>query len=79
MGARYHDFNVFTHDKRVEKLRYMHRNPVKAGLVEKPEDYRWSSYRAYALGELHPIRISTGHGLAAEGGRAFSAINRPLR
>src|ERR1700749_650060 len=23
---RYHDFNVFTHDKRTEKLRYMHRN-----------------------------------------------------
>ena len=25
--ARYYDFNVFTEDKRVEKLRYMHRNP----------------------------------------------------
>ncbi len=56
---RYHDFNVFSNDKRVEKLRYMHRNPVKAGLVEKPEDYPWSSYRAYALGEHHPVLINT--------------------
>ena len=58
---RYHDFNVFTHDKRVDKLRYMHRNPVKAGLVEKPEDYSWSSYRAYAFEEPHPIHISTDY------------------
>ena len=56
---RYHDFNVFTSNKRVEKLRYMHRNPVKAGVVEKPEDYPWSSYRAYAYRELHPVQITT--------------------
>ena len=56
---RYHDFNVFSNDKRVEKLRYMHRNPVKAGLVEKPEDYLWSSYRVYAVGGVHPVLIST--------------------
>ncbi len=36
--ARYHDFNVWSRRKRIEKLRYMHRNPVKRGLVEKPED-----------------------------------------
>ena len=36
--TRYYDFNVFTHDKRVEKLKYMHRNPVKRGLVTQPED-----------------------------------------
>jgi putative transposase len=35
--ARYYDFNVHNEEKRVEKLRYMHRNPVKSGLVEKPE------------------------------------------
>ena len=33
--ARYYDFNVYTKKKRVEKLRYMHRNPVKRGLVEE--------------------------------------------
>lgn len=29
-------------------LRYVVRNPVRAGIVERPEDYRWSSYRATA-------------------------------
>ena len=35
--ARFYDFNVWTTKKRVEKLRYMHRNPVKRGLAESPE------------------------------------------
>jgi len=34
----------------VEKLRYIHRNPVKAGLRERPEDWEWSSFRHYATG-----------------------------
>ena len=28
-------------------LRYIHMNPVKAGIVSVPEDYAWSSYREY--------------------------------
>ena len=39
--ARYYDFNVWSERKRVEKLRYMHRNPVTRGLVERPEGWRW--------------------------------------
>ena len=31
--------------------RYVERNPVRAGLVEVPWDYVWSSSRAYAIGE----------------------------
>ena len=31
-------------------LRYIELNPVRAGMVSDPGDYRWSSYRAYALG-----------------------------
>ncbi|MCJ7746641.1 MAG: transposase, partial [Desulfobacterales bacterium] len=27
--------------------RYVHLNPVRAGVVERPEQYRWSSYRGY--------------------------------
>ena len=56
--ARFYDFNVWTARKRVEKLRYMHRNPVKRGLVESPELWRWSSYRAYALGEAGAVRVN---------------------
>ncbi len=48
---RYYDFNVFTHNKRVEKLKYMHRNPVTRGLVANPEDWPWSTYRHYLLDE----------------------------
>jgi putative transposase len=32
-------------------LRYIHNNPVKAGLVDKAEDYAWSSYRDYQSGK----------------------------
>ena len=31
--TRYYDFNVFTAAKRVEKLKYIHRNPVHCGLA----------------------------------------------
>jgi hypothetical protein len=56
--ARYFDFNVRTTKKRVEKLRYLHRNPVKRGLVEAPEQWRWSSFRAYAYQETGAVRVN---------------------
>ena len=57
---RYYDFNVFTDAKRIEKLKYIHRNPVTRGLVQRAEDYPWSSFRAYALLEPNPITITRG-------------------
>jgi putative transposase len=48
--ARYYDFNVWSERKRMEKLKYMHLNPVKRGLVARPEDWPWSSFRHYATG-----------------------------
>ena len=70
---RYYDFNLHNEEKRIEKLRYMHRNqvnhpndedlspgtPVKRGLVEEPEDWPWSSFRHYALGQLGVIEIES--------------------
>jgi REP element-mobilizing transposase RayT len=35
----------------VQKMDYIHNNPVAAGLVEKPEDYLYSSARAYLTNE----------------------------
>jgi len=58
--ARFYDFNVWTTKKRVEKLRYVYRNPVKRGLVESPEQWRWSSYRFYLLDEAGPVRVNEG-------------------
>jgi len=60
--ARFYDFNVWTTKKRVEELRYMHRNPVKRGLVASPEQWRWSSYRHYLLGETGPVKVNVGWG-----------------
>jgi putative transposase len=57
--TRYYDFNVRTEKKRVEKLRYIHRNPVRRGLVEKPEDWPWSSFRHYATGIEGAVEIES--------------------
>lgn len=56
---RYYDFNVHNENKRIEKLRYMHRNPVKRGLVAKPEDWAWSSFRHYATGLEGVVEIES--------------------
>jgi len=34
----------------LEVSRYLHLNPVRAKMVERPEDYRWSTYRGYVRG-----------------------------
>jgi putative transposase len=57
--ARYYDFNVFTHRKLVEKLRYMHRNPVKRELVAKPEDWPWSSFNHFLTGVPGTVEIES--------------------
>ena len=56
--ARFYDFNVWTEHKRVEKLRYMHRNPVTRGLVEKPEQWAWSSFRDHLYGQTGKVRVN---------------------
>ena len=55
---RFYDFVVFTQKKRVEKLRYMHCNPVQRGLVLKPEERLWSCFRHYAYGECGPVMVN---------------------
>jgi REP element-mobilizing transposase RayT len=52
------NYQVWTHENHAiliysnlfikEKIEYIHNNPVKAGIVEKPEDYLYSSARNYA-------------------------------
>jgi len=53
----FYDFNVYSNEKRFEKLRYMHRNPVKRGLVSSPELWAWSSFRAYMYAEPSIVKI----------------------
>jgi putative transposase len=45
--SRFYDFNVWTLKKKIEKLGYMHMNPLKRGLVTNPKDWPWSSYGFY--------------------------------
>lgn len=55
---RFYDFNVWSERKRVEKLRYMHQNPIKRGLAQEPEQWTWSSYRSYAYGEAGAVKLN---------------------
>ncbi len=47
---RYHPQFIETDAQMLEASRYIHLNPVKANMVEKPEEYQWSSYSMY-IGE----------------------------
>ena len=55
---RFYDFVVWSHAKRLEKLRYIYRNPVKRGLVLEPEQWPWSSFRHYAHDEAGPVLVN---------------------
>ena len=46
---RGYDFNVCRHRTLLEKLDYCHRNPITRGLVDRPEQWHWSSYRYYEM------------------------------
>ena len=79
---RSYDFNVYSQRKVTEKLRYMHRNPVKRGLVSSPELWRWSSYRSFAFGEEGVVKLSwqTANESGAEGSATSIATHpRKLR
>jgi len=56
---RYYDHNVRSHESFTGKLRYIHNNPVKRGLVKAPEDWLWSSFRHYSLGEIGVVEIES--------------------
>jgi putative transposase len=56
---RYYDRNIRDHEEFVEKRQYIHRNPVTRGLVKRPEDWPWSSFRHYATGEVGVVEIES--------------------
>jgi len=47
----------------LELSSYLHLNPVRAGLIDDPVDYRWTSYGAYVRGEDDEL-VNTGFVLA---------------
>jgi len=56
---RYYDFNVWSYARQTEKLRYIHRNPVRRGLVKRPEEWAWSSFRHYLTGVEGVVEIES--------------------
>jgi putative transposase len=77
---RYYDFNIRNYPQFVEKLRYIHRNPVKAGLCERPEDWEWSSFRHYATGCEGRVEIEsewTARKRERAAGRLCPAVELP--
>ena len=48
---RFYPYGVYSEKKRLEKLSYMHNNPVKRGSVHSPEEWPWSSFRFYYLND----------------------------
>lgn len=56
---RYFDGNVRGEDARSDVVRYIHRNPVKRGLVVSPGDYPWSSFNHYATGVRGSVEIES--------------------
>jgi putative transposase len=57
----FYDFNVWSLKKRVEKLHYMHVNPLKRKLVEHPRDWPWSSFSFYSNLKNGLIRVDPVH------------------
>jgi putative transposase len=56
---RYYDRNLSGEQERSDVIRYIHRNPVKRGLVTAPELYRWSSFNHYASGQQGTVEIES--------------------
>ena len=70
-GARQHKYSLWDHHPNLklittenglmEKANYIHQNPVRAGLVERAEDYRWSSIRCWLRKPLEDEPLASGY------------------
>jgi putative transposase len=77
---RYYDFNVRNHAQFVEKLHYIHCNPVKQELCERPEDWPWSSFLHHATGCEGRIEIEsewTARKRERAAGRLYASVELP--
>ncbi len=55
--SKYYSFEIYSESKLEEKLNYMHVNPVRAGLVQRGVEWRWSSARYYLDGRSVGVPI----------------------
>lgn len=79
---RYYDFNIRNREEFVEKLHYIHWNPVRKGLCECPEDWPWSSFLHHATGCETRIEIEsewTARKRERAAGRLCPAVELPTQ
>jgi REP element-mobilizing transposase RayT len=60
----------------LELSRYIHLNPVRAGIVARPEEYEWSSYRQYIGPASVPSWLTTGLILSCLGSSGSGAYRQ---
>ena len=77
---RYHATMVDTDAYLLEVVRYVHQNPVRAGVTARVGQYRWSSHAAYAGSSSEPchdkLRAGPARRRSPSCGRALSRIRR---
>ncbi|MBI4548574.1 MAG: transposase [Ignavibacteriae bacterium] len=63
---RFDDVVIYTEKMLRVKIKYIHDNPVRAGLVQEPEDWKFPSARNYTLGDQSLIYVATDWELSGE-------------
>ena len=58
--GRFHAFPIQEDEHLLAVLRYIERNPLRAGLVERAEEWRWSSLRWLSAPGQAPLRLEPG-------------------
>jgi putative transposase len=56
-----YDRNLWTPEEIHKTIRYVHDNPVRRGLVEKPQDWPWTSYRTWTGEDPEPLPLDLEH------------------
>jgi REP element-mobilizing transposase RayT len=74
--GRYHAILVEADAYALELSRYIHLNPVRAGIVKRPEEHSWSSYGHYIDGRAKPEWLQTSPVLAYLSSRESEARSR---
>ncbi len=69
---------LLTENMLVQRVHYTHRNPLRAGLVSRVEDYRWSSIRCWTgqILEDEPLLMALDQIQWRSGGRASQVYGR---
>jgi putative transposase len=56
---RFHDEGILNRGMLATKMQYIHYNPVKAGMCNNPEDYKYSSARNYLFDDQSVLKVDT--------------------